>query len=284
MRQQEINNTKPCVFCSNPAAWGKMDFMVSNIFVHNRKPIPPEACQRKKGDKTGSRFFYIVEGETTFHMKDGRNVIASKGDIVYLAIDVEYDSEWNTAYDAEYITFNCNMEDREGRELCFRKDLDILVKDTELRFLPIFRSMNHLYCKDSVNETLQLKSMFYDFLSGLSKVLVRENLEKQENTSVIYPGILYLRENYTKNIRMEDVARLCNVSEATFRRMFKEYCGISPVKYKNNLRMNHAKHLLESGLYTVSEVTEITNFTDISHFNKSFKQFWGCNPSDYIPR
>ena len=60
----------------------------------------------------------------------------------------------------------------------------------------------------------------------------------------------------------------------------KKYNGISPLKYKNKLKMKHAKELLKSGLYTVSEVAEIVNCTDISHLNKLYKAEFGTTPSN----
>ena len=46
------------------------------------------------------------------------------------------------------------------------------------------------------------------------------------------------------------------------------------------LRMNHAKDMLESGVYTVTEVSDIMNCTDLSHFNRLYSSVFGINPSE----
>ena len=59
---------------------------------------------------------------------------------------------------------------------------------------------------------------------------------------------------------------------------------MSPLKYKNHLKMQSAREMLKSGYHTVYEVSESVNCTDISHFNKLYKAEFGVNPSEDIPK
>ncbi len=270
--------------CTNPVEWGKLDFLLSINYACNKKVIPPEPCIRKKTDGLGCRFFYIVKGELTFWMPDGRIVKASKGDVMYLAQDVEYYSEWNPQMEAEHMIFVFDMIDINGRSVCLRDELDILVADKKGKFYSYFRDLCALYTKESVQTTATMKGVFYQFLSELIDTMLHGDVQLNEEDSLIYPGIEYIREHYLENFKVEKLAELCNVSEPTFRRVFKYYCGESPMRYKNRLKLDHAKKLLETGLYTVAEVAEITNFSDISYFTKSFKALFGRKPSSYTTR
>ena len=98
----------------------------------------------------------------------------------------------------------------------------------------------------------------------------------------IYEGISYLEKNYTKEITTEQLAVLCNMSESNFRRLFHRYSTLSPITYRNFLRMKHAREMLETGLYTVSEAAAIVNITDPFYFNKMFKKYFGTAPSNVI--
>ena len=72
------------------------------------------------------------------------------------------------------------------------------------------------------------------------------------------------------------------MSESYFRRIFLKNYGISPIKYINNLKIERAKELLTSGLYTVSDVAELSGFHDESYFSREFKKHSGKTPKEYV--
>ena len=83
---------------------------------------------------------------------------------------------------------------------------------------------------------------------------------------------------------MEDLVKLTNVGECQFRRSFKALKGMSPIKYRNMLRMTKAIDLLKTGEYSVVEASMIVGFDDPSYFSKLFKKQFGQSPSSYIPQ
>ena len=58
----------------------------------------------------------------------------------------------------------------------------------------------------------------------------------------------------TKQIEICELAKSCAVSETYFRKLFKKTHGVSPIQYVIDLRVDFASHLLQSRLYTISEV------------------------------
>lgn len=75
---------------------------------------------------------------------------------------------------------------------------------------------------------------------------------------------------------------MCNISESTFRRLFREYKKMSPVTYKNYLRIRRARELLLTGEYNVTEAAEAVNLSDLCYFCKLFKRFLGCRPKELL--
>ena len=53
-------------------------------------------------------------------------------------------------------------------------------------------------------------------------------------------------------------------------------------QYRDNLRINVAKELLESGHFSVTEISIELGYCDIYHFSKIFKQIVGISPQKYI--
>ena len=73
-------------------------------------------------------------------------------------------------------------------------------------------------------------------------------------------------------------AKLCFMSEVNFRRLFREYIGKTPIEYRNSLRLRHARRMLQSGEYNVSESATASGFTNLSFFSRLYKDEFGHTP------
>lgn len=94
----------------------------------------------------------------------------------------------------------------------------------------------------------------------------------------LQPALFSLVQDYRCNEKIAYYAALCNMSEAGFRRLFREYMGTSPVEYRNALRLQEARARLHSGEYNVSEAAEAVGFTNLSFFIRLYKKKYGCTP------
>lgn len=91
-------------------------------------------------------------------------------------------------------------------------------------------------------------------------------------------ALLEISENWQMSESVSHYAELCNMSEVNFRRLFKEYTGMSPIEYRNNIRLINAKNKLQSGEYNVSETAELCGFSNLSFFIKLYKNKYGHTP------
>ena len=87
-----------------------------------------------------------------------------------------------------------------------------------------------------------------------------------------------LSVRYCENLPVSYYSALCDMSEGSFRRLFHEYIGMSPVEYRNRLRLQNAKNKLQSGEYNVSEVAELCGFSNLSFFIRLYKKKYGYTP------
>lgn len=94
----------------------------------------------------------------------------------------------------------------------------------------------------------------------------------------LQPAMAELEAHPEGNDRVERYATLCGMSEAGFRRLFREYIGCSPVEYRNTLRLERARTLLQSGEYNVSEAAEQVGFANLSFFIRLYKKKFGYTP------
>ncbi len=92
----------------------------------------------------------------------------------------------------------------------------------------------------------------------------------------------YLHGYYRKNISVEELAEIAQLSRFHLMRTFRRDVGLSPHAYLTQLRVEAAKKLLSEGA-SIVDVASDTGFTDQSHFTRHFKRITGVTPGQYLP-
>lgn len=124
-------------------------------------------------------------------------------------------------------------------------------------------------------------------LVALEKMLALERLLFQcgESPSAaeskIAVTLLFMAENYSRDITLADLAELIGLSISHYRRCFRAAAGISPIDFLLNLRLFEAeKRLLETGL-SVAEIAAETGFGDPNYFSRLFARRKGVPPREW---
>jgi len=93
-----------------------------------------------------------------------------------------------------------------------------------------------------------------------------------------------VRRHLYSNIAVKDLAKLANMTLATFNRRFSQIFEDTPANYIKTKRLERAKELLEVSTLTISEIAYQTCFNDVPHFSRSFKQQYKTTPASYRER
>ena len=84
------------------------------------------------------------------------------------------------------------------------------------------------------------------------------------------------------DIDVENLARLMNMSRATFHRKVKALSNLTPHELINITRLQKAARLLADGNYKVYEVADFVGYTLASNFARDFHKQFGMTPSEYV--
>jgi len=103
----------------------------------------------------------------------------------------------------------------------------------------------------------------------------REHMDK-----IAFIAELIHRE-YARPRTLEEYARLCGMSKYHSLRVFKSITGISPMEYRSNLRIEHAREMLEDSRLSVGEIGEALGYASASYFCDAFKRRVGISPAQY---
>ncbi len=95
---------------------------------------------------------------------------------------------------------------------------------------------------------------------------------------------ILMKENIEDPIGPEEIASRLGLGYSWFRRMFKEYTGVSPAQYQLQQRLLRAKELLTSSNLNISEIAYNLRFENAGQFSTFFKKKAGVTPSEFRER
>jgi transcriptional regulator GlxA family with amidase domain len=90
-----------------------------------------------------------------------------------------------------------------------------------------------------------------------------------------------MRADLSKELSLADLAQSVNLSVWRLSHVFRSEIGISPIQYLKVLRIERARHLLETSFLSIKEITYSVGLKDESHFVRDFKKTHRVSPTSY---
>ncbi len=91
----------------------------------------------------------------------------------------------------------------------------------------------------------------------------------------------YLRRYLERPARLEELARMANLSVSHFSAVFQRELGFPPLEYLTRARMRRACELLDTTGLALKEIAETVGFSDPLYFSRVFRAIHGVSPSHY---
>jgi AraC-like DNA-binding protein len=122
-------------------------------------------------------------------------------------------------------------------------------------------------------------------LLGICHAIVRQNASgTKEEENIINRSRLLFRSNISNAFSAEQAAEELNVGYSWFRKLFKNYTGLSPGQYYLQLKIDKARDLLSNSNMPIKEISIELNFQSNFYFSKIFKEKTGLKPTEYRQR
>lgn len=157
------------------------------------------------------------------------------------------------------------------------------------RFMELLKELYQVYSSGKYGYDMKSKSIFYQIMYLLVKdyrltEVDDDSVRKNKNLNKLSEITSYIKENYTGDMTLEEVARIFDYSPNYLSRMFRKYAGITFKSYVQSIRLRYAVKDLESGRYGVTEAALRNGFSGSKALARAFQKKYGMLPGRYKMR
>ncbi len=221
---------------------------------------------------------FITAGNLAITFSDKKIYSAKKGDILYLKKGSTYHFSSLGDENLQYVVVSFDiLENGFEKMLPFER---VNTPSKTQRFEELFSYLSDIWYVKSIGYLLHARAT----LELVIYELVHDRFSKTYGKKAIM-GIQataeYIERCFDKNITMENLAKMSSYSVTHYRRKFKAIYGVNPIDYANQVRVEKAKDLLKTGLYSVDEISARCGFNSVGYFTRVFKKITGTTPGKY---
>ncbi len=232
----------------------------------------------------------VLEGKLNVTL-DYSSFIATKGDIVFVnpetvhgaspVDDCVYEC---VVYDPELVpSLPYNTEDFNEALLNGSIHLNEKISENEKELSNCVDTLFNTLCDENDGTRFIIIGM----LCNIYGIILKNKLyKKNDNMSVgtrkpiaNYKKVIkYIRNSYSENLSLEDMARCAGMSKKYFCTFFKQFTHQTPFEYLISYRIERAVQFLLTTEKSITDIAYSCGFNDLSYFIKTFKNLKGMSP------
>lgn len=245
-----------------------IDFSVTSVTAKSDKWIGYSQCDYLKYGRTAN-LVHIVTSGTRMYEFDDNIFTVEKGCVLFIPDGTHYK------------TWSCNECSGIGICFKFKEDMQIVegvyhnCRDEHGNYLNLFERLLESYM-NSPRMLLHQNSLLLRIIDHMTA----ESSPETKYSVLLSPSIHFIREHYCEKLPVSVYAAECNLSESYFRRIFFRYMNMTPIEYRDNMRLDEAKRLRMTGM-SMSEIAEAVGFCDAAYLRKLFKKTKGHSIDNY---
>ncbi|MFZ5351293.1 MAG: AraC family transcriptional regulator [Bacillota bacterium] len=126
----------------------------------------------------------------------------------------------------------------------------------------------------------EMLGSIHGYAASLNSNSLPVSQTRKEDLTRLNNIVEYIRNNYTRDIELEDIAKEVGFTPTYFCRFFKRAMGKTFFEYLNYYRCSKAEILINTTSMTITEIAMETGFSSLSYFDKVYKKHKGCRPSE----
>ena len=230
------------------------------------------------------QLLYNTAGEGTFESTHCPKTYIKPGDMFLL-----FPGEWHSYHPKAHTGWNSFWIGFKGKNMDDRVKAGFLLPEKPIYHVGYSFVIEALY-KRAYEIAMEEAAYSQQTLAGIVNYLIgtmyslERNIELGKNqmqVDMINRARLRIRESLETDVTIQQIADEQGVSYSNFRKLFKEYTGLSPATYQQELRLLRAKELLTTTELSIKEIAYRLNFESPDYFSAKFKAKIGLKPSEF---
>lgn len=122
------------------------------------------------------------------------------------------------------------------------------------------------------------REIVYRLLCGPEGARLRAIATSGDQSHRTAKAISWIRDNYTKPVRVDDLAEIAGMGVSTLHHHFRVLTRMSPLQYQKQLRLQAARgRMLIDGIDASTVAFEV-GYESVSQFNREYSRFYGQPP------
>ena len=252
------------------------DMLVGNIVVISAVRSAGRTSDFRTCGRSIHGFLYLWSGEATFWIGE-RKLVLGERELLYIPKHSRYKMQYS-APETNYVLINFSLFDKDGCDRSLSHNIEVLAAgDSTSRIANILRNLELFATAQTLSAFLRRKELFYKLLGVLYENSPSLSLPQRKYPQIL-AGVLLLEQTYLENLPVSRFAETSNVSISLFRSLFSKQYGMSPIQYRNRLRITRAAEILSEGSCTISEAAYACGFENIGYFCRYYKKITGETP------
>jgi AraC-like DNA-binding protein len=119
-----------------------------------------------------------------------------------------------------------------------------------------------------------LYRLFFSDQAGRLRTFLRDTHPDRP----VMRAVTWLAQNVSADISVEQLAARVALSPSALYRQFRELVGLSPVQYRNRLRLNTARQLMIVEDMSTSSAARAVGYRTVSQFSRDYRRCYGVPP------
>ena len=128
-------------------------------------------------------------------------------------------------------------------------------------------------------EPVMRREILYRMLKGDEGRNLRQIAMSAAHSTRIARAIEWLRLNYTRPLRVEELAAQANMSTSSFHEHFRAVTAMSPLQFQKQLRLQEARQLLISEALDAATAGHRVGYESPSQFSREYSRLFGAPPA-----
>ena len=263
--------------------------MPNNIEIHKKKLCMTELEARHSvfetnhyfdasGGSRHSSFIYVVEGNLTINSGVDK-LYLSNGDLFYIPEGVRYTAVWEGNPHVEYYNLNVMSNSYDSSLSSGGFALQRIEQLSKPETYDTVKQIFSLMQTEERVKKIEALGLYYAFYAKAFPLLMEAMPQKY--SPVLIKAIEYIEHSYAENFSITELASACFVSESRLHHIFTEKLGITPIKYRNQIRIERAAKDLRSTSLPIEEISSNHGFNSTTYFRETFKEYSGLTPTEY---